>query len=126
LRITVRAEVSYGSFVLISQWLPVLFGTPADANLGAFGPPDGTNLVPAKAGAYCGGRGNYSGAESLDRRFLPIPARLLELEDELRNLKLRRLRHDIREGLDSGPSTKFEPDKVKRAARRRKNSTRAK
>jgi antitoxin ParD1/3/4 len=66
--------------------------------------------------------GSYSSASEVVREAL----RLLELEDELRNLKLRRLRHDIREGLDSGPSTTFEPDKIKRAARRRKSSTRAK
>jgi antitoxin ParD1/3/4 len=66
--------------------------------------------------------GSYSSASEVVREAL----RLLELEDELRNLKLRRLRNDIREGLDSGPSTTFETDKIKRAARRRKSSSRAK
>jgi antitoxin ParD1/3/4 len=66
--------------------------------------------------------GSYSSASEVVREAL----RLLELEDELRNLKLRRLRNDIREGLDSGPSTTFETDKIERAARRRKSSSRAK
>jgi antitoxin ParD1/3/4 len=66
--------------------------------------------------------GSYTSASEVVREAL----RLLEMEDELRNLKLRRLRHDIQEGLDSGSSAPFEPHKTKRAARARKNLKRAK
>ena len=44
--------------------------------------------------------GSYSSASEVVREAL----RLLELEDQLRILKLQRLRQDIREGLESGPA----------------------
>jgi antitoxin ParD1/3/4 len=65
--------------------------------------------------------GSYSSASEVVREAL----RLLELEDQLRSLKVQRLRQDIREGLDSGPVSSFDADKLKLAARQ-KRSKRAK
>jgi len=59
--------------------------------------------------------GSYNSASEVVREAL----RLLELEDQLRSLKMQKLRQDIREGLDSGPSTVFDPQELKRAARER-------
>jgi antitoxin ParD1/3/4 len=47
--------------------------------------------------------GSYNSASEVVREAL----RLLEQADEFRVLKLQNLREDIREGLDSGPSTVF-------------------
>ena len=47
-------------------------------------------------------------------------------EDQLRALKMQRLRQDIREGLDSGPSTLFDPQEIKRNAREKKSPRSAK
>ena len=66
--------------------------------------------------------GSYSSASEVVREAL----RLLEMEDQLRSLKLRRLREDIREGLHSCPTTPFDPDKLKQAARQKRSSKRAK
>ena len=66
--------------------------------------------------------GSYSSASEVVREAL----RLLELEDQLRSLKLQRLREDIREGMESGPATAFDPNKLKRAARQKRTSTRTK
>jgi antitoxin ParD1/3/4 len=60
--------------------------------------------------------GSYNSASEVVREAL----RLLEQEDELRVLKLRNLRRDIQEGLDSGPSKAFDPKEIKHAARVRK------
>jgi putative addiction module CopG family antidote len=60
--------------------------------------------------------GSYNSASEVVRQAL----RLLEDEDELRSLKLQRLREDLREGLESGPSAVFDPKEIKRAARGRK------
>jgi len=51
--------------------------------------------------------------------------RLLEQEDELRALTMQRLRQDLREGLDSGASTEFDPQEIKRSAREKKSVERA-
>lgn len=64
--------------------------------------------------------GSYSSASEVVREAL----RLLELEDQLRTLKLQRLRQDIREGLESGPGTPFDSNKIKQAARQKKSSRR--
>ncbi len=64
--------------------------------------------------------GSYSSASEVVREAL----RLLELEDQLRSLKLQRLRQDIREGLESGPATSFDPKKLKQAARLKRSSKR--
>ena len=47
--------------------------------------------------------GSYNSASEVVREAL----RLLEQEDQLRNLKLQKLRHDIQDGLDSGPFSAF-------------------
>jgi antitoxin ParD1/3/4 len=60
--------------------------------------------------------GSYNSASEVVREAL----RLLEEEDQLRSLKLQRLREDIRDGLDSGPSTVFDPKEIKRAGREKK------
>jgi antitoxin ParD1/3/4 len=57
--------------------------------------------------------GSYNSASEVVREAL----RLLEQEDQLRALKLQKLREDIREGMESGPSTAFDPSEIKRAAR---------
>src|SRR5277367_4311677 len=49
--------------------------------------------------------GSYNSASEVVREAL----RLLEQEDQLRSLKLQRLRQDVQEGLDSGPSIVFDP-----------------
>ena len=61
--------------------------------------------------------GSYNSASEVVREAL----RLLEQEDQLRALKLRNLRRDIRESLDSGPSTVFDPQEIKRSARDKKS-----
>jgi antitoxin ParD1/3/4 len=61
--------------------------------------------------------GSYNSASEVVREAL----RLLEVEDQLRSLKMQRLREDIREGLESGPSTVFDPMDIKRAAREKKS-----
>ena len=60
--------------------------------------------------------GSYNSASEVVREAL----RLLEQADEFRALKLQKLREDIREGLDSGPSVVFDPQEIKRVARQRK------
>jgi antitoxin ParD1/3/4 len=63
--------------------------------------------------------GYYNSASEVVREAL----RLLEEEDQLRSLKLQKLREDIREGLQSGPSTTFNPRAIKRAARSKKSAS---
>jgi antitoxin ParD1/3/4 len=60
--------------------------------------------------------GSYNSASEVVRDAL----RLLEEEDLARSLKLQRLREDIREGLESGPSRVFDPNEIKRTARQKK------
>ncbi len=60
--------------------------------------------------------GSYNSASEVVREAL----RLLEEEDQLRSLKMQRLREDIREGLESGHSAEFDPKEIKRAAREKK------
>jgi antitoxin ParD1/3/4 len=66
--------------------------------------------------------GSYNSASEVVREAL----RLLEQEDQLRALKLHNLRQDIRKGLDSGPSTVFDPQEIKRTARAKKSHKSAK
>jgi antitoxin ParD1/3/4 len=66
--------------------------------------------------------GSYNSASEVVREAL----RLLEQEDQLRSLKMQKLRQDIREGLDSGPSTVFDPQEIKRLAREKKSAKSAK
>jgi putative addiction module CopG family antidote len=60
--------------------------------------------------------GSYNSASEVVREAL----RLLEEEDQLRAVKMQRLRRDIQEGLDSGPFTEFDPQEIKRSAREKK------
>lgn len=60
--------------------------------------------------------GSYTSASEVVREAL----RLLEDEDQLRALKMERLRRDIQEGLKSDPATKFDPQEIKGAAREKK------
>ena len=46
--------------------------------------------------------------------------------DQLRSLKLQKLRRDILDGLDSGSSTVFDPQEIKRIAREKKSMKSAK
>ncbi len=65
--------------------------------------------------------GSYNSASEVVREAL----RLMEQEDQLRSLKLQRLRQDVQEGLDSGPSIVFDPQRLKSMAREKKSRTRA-
>ena len=62
--------------------------------------------------------GSYNSASEVVREAL----RLLEQADQFQAMKIQKLREDIREGLDSGPSTVFDPQQIKRAARRKKSA----
>jgi len=62
--------------------------------------------------------GSYNSASEVVREAL----RLLEQADQFRVLKLQKLREGIQEGLDSGPSTMFDPQEIKRAAREKKSA----
>jgi antitoxin ParD1/3/4 len=66
--------------------------------------------------------GSYNSASEVVREAL----RLLEQEDQLRALKIQRLRQDLREGLESGAPTQFDAQEIKRAAREKKSARRAK
>src|SRR5579859_1121593 len=66
--------------------------------------------------------GSYNSASEVVREAL----RLMEQEDQLRSLKLQKLRHDVQEGLDSGPSVVFDPREIKRLAREKKSAKSAK
>jgi antitoxin ParD1/3/4 len=61
--------------------------------------------------------GSYNSASEVVREAL----RLLEDEDQLRSLKMQRLREDIREGLESGASVVFDTKEIKRVAREKKS-----
>jgi len=66
--------------------------------------------------------GSYNSASEVVREAL----RLLEQADQWRSLKMQKLRQDIQEGLDSGPSTVFDPQEIKRVAREKKSAKSAK
>jgi antitoxin ParD1/3/4 len=65
--------------------------------------------------------GSYSSASEVVREAL----RLMELEDQMRELKLERLRQDLQDGIDSG-FTEFDPEKIKRLGRKRMLAKKAK
>jgi antitoxin ParD1/3/4 len=45
---------------------------------------------------------------------------LMDEKDQLLSAKLEHLRQDIREGLESGPATVWDPEEIKRAGRARR------
>jgi antitoxin ParD1/3/4 len=57
--------------------------------------------------------GLYTSASEVVREAL----RLMDEKDRLRAVKLDQLRQDIREGLDSGPATTWNPEDIKREGR---------
>jgi antitoxin ParD1/3/4 len=73
--------------------------------------PQLEELVRAKVAS-----GLYTSASEVIREAL----RLLEEQDRLREVKLGRLRDDIRKGLDSGPSEAWDATQTKREARARR------
>ena len=64
--------------------------------------------------------GRYNSASEVVREAL----RLMEAEDQMRAAKLAQLRHDIQEGLSSGPARSWDVAEMKREGRR-KLATRA-
>ena len=54
--------------------------------------------------------GLYTSASEVIREAL----RLMEGQDRQRDAKLDQLRHDIQEGLDSGPATPWDAEEIKR------------
>lgn len=62
--------------------------------------------------------GSYNSASEVVREAL----RLLEQEDQMRALKMQKLREDVQEGLESGSSKVFDPKEIKRIAREKKAS----
>lgn len=59
--------------------------------------------------------GLYNSASEVVREAL----RLMEAQDQLRAVKLKQLRRDLREGLESGPAAPWNMEEVRRAGRRR-------
>jgi antitoxin ParD1/3/4 len=62
--------------------------------------------------------GLYTSASEVVREAL----RLMEQQDQLRSLQLQQLRHDIREGLDSGEPTPWNAEEIKQDGRKRRSS----
>ena len=60
--------------------------------------------------------GLYNSASEVVREAL----RLMEEQDRVRAVKLEHLRRDIREGLESGEPTPWDPEEIKREGRRRR------
>ena len=60
--------------------------------------------------------GLYTSASEVVREAL----RLLEGQDRLRAAKLEQLRHDIRDGLNSGDATQWDPEEIKRLGRKKR------
>jgi antitoxin ParD1/3/4 len=60
--------------------------------------------------------GLYGSASEVVREAL----RLMEEQDQVRAVKLERLRQDIRDGLESGDPTPWSPDEVKQEGRKRR------
>ncbi len=59
--------------------------------------------------------GLYNSASEVVREAL----RLMEAQDQLRAVRLEQLRQDIREGLESGPETRWDVAEMKREGRKR-------
>ncbi len=60
--------------------------------------------------------GLYTSASEVVREAL----RLMEEQDRMRAAKLEQLRQDIRDGLNSGEPTPWEPEEIKREGRKRR------
>ena len=60
--------------------------------------------------------GLYNSASEVVREAL----RLMEEHDRIRAVKLEQLRQDIRDGLNSGEPTPWDPEEIKRAGRKRR------
>ncbi len=84
--------------------------------------PINVNLTPELEGLIRQkvSSGRYNSASEVVREAL----RLMEAEDQLRAAKLDQLRHDIHEGLHSGPALPWSVSELKREGRKR-FSTRA-
>lgn len=73
--------------------------------------PQLEELVRAKVAS-----GLYTSASEVVREAL----RLMDEQDRLRAAKLEQLRDDVRQGLNSGPSTAWNAEEAKREARARR------
>lgn len=62
--------------------------------------------------------GLYTSASEVVREAL----RLMDEQDRVRAAKLEQLRQDIREGLNSGEPTPWDPEEIKREGRSRRES----
>ncbi len=60
--------------------------------------------------------GLYTSASEVVREAL----RLMQEQDRLRAAKLEQLRQDIREGLNSGEATPWDPEEIKQEGRKRR------
>jgi antitoxin ParD1/3/4 len=79
--------------------------------------PINVNLTPELEGLIRQkvSSGRYNSASEVVREAL----RLMEVEDQLRAAKLDRLRHDIQDGLHSGPARSWSVSDMKREGRNR-------
>lgn len=79
--------------------------------------PINVNLTPELEGLIRQkvSSGRYNSASEVVREAL----RLMEADDQLRAAKLARLRHDIQEGLRSGPARAWNVAEMKREGRKR-------
>ena len=79
--------------------------------------PINVNLTPELEGLIRQkvSSGRYNSASEVVREAL----RLMEAEDQLRAAKLQQLRHDIQEGLHSGPARPWSVSEMKREGRKR-------
>ena len=64
--------------------------------------------------------GLYTSASEVIREAL----RLMEEQDRLREIKFEQLRRDIREGLNSGDPTPWNPEEIKQEGRKRRATKR--
>jgi antitoxin ParD1/3/4 len=79
--------------------------------------PINVNLTPELEGLIRQkvSSGRYNSASEVVREAL----RLMEAEDQLRAAKLAQLRHDIQEGMQSGPARPWNVAEMKREGRKR-------
>jgi len=79
--------------------------------------PINVNLTPALEGLIRQkvSSGRYNSASEVVREAL----RLMEVEDQLRAARLEQLRHEIQDGLHSGPARPWSVSEMKREGRKR-------